>query len=141
MPLNAVPRLGEFNKEKGVLNELYSSTDKARRSLTEFQIGSNAPSVLTSDRVVQPPVITLKTTFNYLTVGDKQLDYCYYWEKKCSGKPAADVFCRVKGYSKAVDYGKDYNAKITYVFGDRRSCQAGVNHSSCWGFTFITCST
>jgi hypothetical protein len=62
------------------------------------------------------------------------LDWCLYWGKDC-GQPAADYYCKKKGFQKAVDYKKEKSIGKTKFLKTGDVC----NNSSCDGFEFIVC--
>jgi hypothetical protein len=71
-------------------------------------------------------------------INQVRLDWCRHWAREC-GKPAAELFCRQMGFSKAVRFSIDSNVGArgvpTVVFGDGRLCKAPY----CSGFRIITC--
>jgi hypothetical protein len=70
----------------------------------------------------------------------EQLDGCLYWADKC-GQPAADQFCKQKGYSSAGNgaWGIESHAKKTRVIMTNKLCETGKNNPNCGAFTFIEC--
>jgi hypothetical protein len=72
-------------------------------------------------------------------IKDVRLDWCRHWARDC-GKPAAELFCRQMGFSKAVRFSidPDIGARgiATVVFGDGKLCRAPY----CSGFRIITCA-
>jgi hypothetical protein len=63
-----------------------------------------------------------------------RLDWCLYWGDEC-GKPAADYFCKTKGYEHARDYPISSGiSEMTYVAGDDKECGPG-----CDSFAAIRC--
>ncbi len=63
-----------------------------------------------------------------------RLDNCLNHGTNCE-KPAADKFCKSKGYTKSSDWNKEY-INPTYTMDDNRICDADY----CVGFKYITCS-
>ena len=60
-------------------------------------------------------------------------DWCLTWATNC-GQPAADDFCRKKGYHHAVHwYKRDFNA--TWVVNSGRRCDG-----RCGGFLYVDCA-
>jgi hypothetical protein len=68
------------------------------------------------------------------TWNGQHIDRCLHWGQDC-GKPAADYFCRTKGFADAQDfrYGP---LRPTLVVGDNKVCDA----EGCGGFTEIHCT-
>jgi hypothetical protein len=62
------------------------------------------------------------------------LDWCLDWGKNC-GKPAADLFCRHRGYRTAVGFGKAAGAGPTKLLKTGELCR----NPSCDGFSYIVC--
>jgi hypothetical protein len=78
-------------------------------------------------------------TFVAPTLKNVRLDWCRNWGRECGG-PAAELFCRAKGFNKATSWSIDPNAGArgipTLVFGDGRLCKA----PECSAFRSIVCS-
>ena len=77
-------------------------------------------------------------TFNNPRISGNRLDWCREWAQNC-GKPAADAFCRVKGYSRAVNFAKAPNvgaSQPTQIITSGQIC----NQAGCDGFSAITCA-
>ena len=72
-------------------------------------------------------------------IKDFRLDWCRNWGVACGG-PAAELFCKEKGFDKATRWSIEPNVGArgipTLVFGDGRLCQ-GPN---CSGFRVIVCA-
>ena len=83
------------------------------------------------------PGFAEEQTFKKPKTGSYRIDWCYKWAKQC-GEPAANKYCKAKGYdsasdfSKAEDIGDDFPTK---VLGTGQIC----DDESCDGFKFITC--
>lgn len=73
-------------------------------------------------------------TFTYPKTGGIALDWCKTWATNC-GKPAADKFCSVKGYSKSISYKKENNVGYTRILQTGQICNA----PGCDSFKFIKC--
>lgn len=73
-------------------------------------------------------------TFKDPKVSGVALDWCKTWATKC-GKPAADKFCRVKGYNKSVAYKKENNVGYTRILQTGQIC----NSPGCDSFKYIRC--
>jgi hypothetical protein len=56
------------------------------------------------------------------TVDGVPLDYCLTWATDC-GQPAADAYCRGRGYGRAVSYRAASDAPPTKTLGDRQECR------------------
>ena len=68
--------------------------------------------------------------------GDR-LDWCLNWGRNC-GKPAADAYCRERGFDTAVDFQKDSNigdSEPTRLITTGAVCDGG----HCDGFRYIKC--
>ncbi|HEY9141594.1 MAG TPA: hypothetical protein VIN93_11915 [Bryobacteraceae bacterium] len=66
-------------------------------------------------------------------INGKMVDRCLNWGENCE-QPAADNFCRQKGFSAAASF--DFaNMRPTLVAGDNKVC----DEDYCQGFTTITC--
>jgi len=61
-----------------------------------------------------------------------RLDWCLHWGRDC-GKPAADAFCQMNGYTEAESW-KLEGGLTTFVLGDGKICKG-----SCDGFSSINC--
>lgn len=66
-------------------------------------------------------------------INGKLVDHCLNWGENCE-QPAADNFCRRKGFSAAAAF-EFANMHPTLVVGDDKVC----NEDMCQGFTSITC--
>lgn len=69
---------------------------------------------------------------------NQPLDWCKFFESQC-GKPAADRFCQLQGYSEAKDYRKRaYTGSAeTICIGNHAECDP--RHHGCDTFRYITC--
>jgi hypothetical protein len=77
-------------------------------------------------------------TFAYPVYDIYRLNYCLRWGSDC-GAPAADAWCRAKGFGGAADFAVDKNIGAvfpTIVLGEERVCAQFV----CDGFAEITCT-
>jgi len=59
-------------------------------------------------------------TFVYPKINNMYVDHCLYWGKQC-GQPAANEFCRIKGYEKAIEHQWRYK-KPTRTLGSGQVC-------------------
>ena len=81
----------------------------------------------------------IRRTFVRPRTGGLRLDWCKYWSVQC-GRPAANTFCRTRGYRyatswrKAVDVGR-FGIR-TRVIGSGQIC----NGNFCDSFRWIRCS-
>ena len=76
-------------------------------------------------------------TFYKPTHGGDRLDLCMNWGQGC-GKPAANAFCKAKGYDKTTGYSVDHNIGLTSptrLIGTGAVCDQGF----CDGFKKVTC--
>jgi hypothetical protein len=69
------------------------------------------------------PASAAEARYNNPKVKGYALDYCQRWGQNC-GKPAADEYCRSKGYRRALRYRVRQNAPPTRVISDGRVCNA-----------------
>ncbi|MGH6854351.1 MAG: hypothetical protein ACREDN_02915 [Aestuariivirga sp.] len=87
------------------------------------------------------PAAAVETSQSFVApvIKDFRLDWCRNWGVGCGG-PAAELFCREKGFDKATRWSIDPNVGArgipTLVFGDGRLCQA----PNCSGFRVIVCA-
>ena len=77
-------------------------------------------------------------TFNVPRHNGYRLDVCRTWGQGC-GQAAADAFCRINGYERAISF--EIDPKIgavspTMTLGDQRVC----DQPQCDGFRWITCT-
>lgn len=78
----------------------------------------------------------LEGTFSRPTYkGLARLDNCYSWGREC-GQRAADTYCRVQGYERAVRFATE-RVRPTRIAVDGKVCDGDF----CVGFATITCST
>ena len=75
-----------------------------------------------------------KRTFYEPCYNGYRLDNCLNFGTNCE-KPAADKFCKEKGFTKATSWKRE-KARPTYIIGDRSLC----DEDFCVGFKYITCS-
>ncbi len=84
-----------------------------------------------------PPPFPVTRTFFAPKIGGVRLDWCRRWAAEC-GRPAADAFCRRRGYRRAVsfsfarDIGRWTNTRI---ISTGQICHGNF----CDGFRRITC--
>ncbi len=72
------------------------------------------------------------------SIGGYRLDWCRRWGQEC-GKPAADAFCRSRGFKEAVAFQEafDIGARTpTKIISSGKIC----SDSFCDGFEFIECA-
>jgi hypothetical protein len=69
------------------------------------------------------PASAAEARYNNPKVKGYALDYCRRWGQDC-GKPAADAYCRSKGYRRALRYRVKQNAPPTRVFSSGKVCNA-----------------
>ena len=80
---------------------------------------------------------TASREFTNPSLGGYRLDWCRSWAAEC-GQPAADAFCRAKGYSRAIGYAPAHDigaSTPTRVFSTGQIC----DQAFCDGFSSITC--
>lgn len=81
--------------------------------------------------------VSAQETFEYPEIDGRRLDLCLVWGGRC-GKPAADAFCRERGFAEAREWKPALDigaATPTLVLSDRRLCDA----PGCDGFASIAC--
>jgi hypothetical protein len=74
-----------------------------------------------------------QATFSNPQINGVVVDHCLNWGTNCD-QPAADQFCRMKGFAGATGY-QTYPHAPTYVIGDRRMCE----NEYCVGFSQVSC--
>jgi hypothetical protein len=72
--------------------------------------------------------------FDYPTVDNIALDWCLTWAADC-GKPAADYFCRLKGYQQSVNFQEAQDVGYTKLPKTGQICSAQY----CDSFAFVDC--
>jgi len=97
-------------------------------SITCTGTGSKAPA---QQAAAQPPGL-----FRAPFVNQALVDHCLHWARDC-GKPAADAFCRLAGFSEADSFERTQPGQRSFVLGDQRVCSA----ATCIGFSRIYCRT
>jgi hypothetical protein len=83
---------------------------------------------------VKPNVIR---RYHKPSVGSHRVDACLNWGTGC-GAPAAEAFCKSKGFARATSFELAYNIGAetpTLVLGDNKVC----NVADCDGFSLIVC--
>jgi hypothetical protein len=74
--------------------------------------------------------------FSAPTLDGIRLDACLTWNTDC-GQPAADAFCRSKGYSHAASYeAPDMAPNKTKIIGSGQLCEGDF----CGSFVYIDCA-
>ncbi len=87
------------------------------------------------------PAVAVEASQSFVApvIKDFRLDWCRNWGAACGG-PAADLFCKEKGFDKATRWSIEPNVGArgipTLVFGDGRLCKA----PNCSGFRVIVCA-
>lgn len=84
--------------------------------------------------VLAAPVSAAEARYANPKVGTYALDYCYTLGANC-GKPAADAFCRSKGYRQALSFLVRENSPPTAVIGGGNIC----THSGCDRIVSLVC--
>ena len=82
-----------------------------------------------------PRTATAQEGFREPRIEGNRLDWCLGWGKEC-GQPAADEFCRFKGYKSALRFEVAHMVGPTKVIGTGEMCSV----PACDGFLYITCS-
>ncbi len=77
---------------------------------------------------------TYRVNFSYPRINGAIVDHCRWFAARC-GRPAANRYCRLRGYRRAV-YWSRYRPGRTWVIGSRRFCHG----PGCVGFSRITCT-
>lgn len=67
-------------------------------------------------------------------VNSYPLDWCREWASNC-GKPAADAFCKSKGFPEANTYSVKYNSPVTRVINGSQLCDL----PNCGRITAVVC--
>jgi hypothetical protein len=72
--------------------------------------------------------------FQRPTVQGVRVDWCLVWGNEC-GKPAADAFCRSRGFARATNFEKIEDVPPTIVIGSNQRC----NDAFCDAIGNVTC--
>ena len=78
---------------------------------------------------------TTRVSFRDPKIEGHALDYCREWGRNC-GKPAADAFCRSRGYLRADSFRVRRGSPPTMTIGDRKLCRA----SHCDRISEVVCA-
>jgi hypothetical protein len=85
-------------------------------------------------------------TSPYLAVGNPLIDNNHYWLDYClvgpgqeCGQPAADAYCRSRGYSVAVAFKEIATTQPTKAIGNGAMCTVTQPWQRCFRFEYITC--
>jgi hypothetical protein len=117
---------------------------KGYRRALAFNVKYDTPPtrIISSNQVCQAPgcdridyvVCEAEAVFTNPIYGQYPLDFCFHWGKNC-GKPAADGFCRSKGYNWSVDFAVRPDFPPTRVIGTGQVC----NQPYCDRIVLVTC--
>ena len=118
--------------------------DKGYRNAQRFHVKKNTPPtrVIGSGRICRDAgcdridwvACAAEISFAQPKIRGYALDLCAQWGKNC-GKPAADAFCRNRGYKTAVDFAVRHNTPPTRVIGGGKICKK----SFCDRIVAVTC--
>jgi hypothetical protein len=73
-------------------------------------------------------------TFSSPRLGGARLDWCLQWSASC-GKPAADAYCRSRGFAGAINFSQARGVGRTRLISG-----GACNGPTCAGFGHITCA-
>ena len=73
-------------------------------------------------------------TFTHPRLGGARLDWCLQWSASC-GKPAADAYCRSRGFAGALNFSREPGVGRTALMSG-----GACNGAACSGFRHITCA-
>jgi len=107
---------------RGVSRSAHRSETRARRNTLRNCIGGGGP---------------VTRTFNNPRINGVRLDWCRRWSQQC-GRPAANAFCRRRGYARAVSHRQAVDIgrwTQTRIITTGQICSANF----CDGFRHITC--
>ena len=96
--------------------------------MTRMLIGAAAFAAMTSAALADV------RTFSNPRIGGGRLDWCLQWSAAC-GKPAADAYCRSRGFAGALNFSKATGVGRTVLISG-----TGCNGATCAGFRHITCA-
>ena len=85
--------------------------------------------------LVSGPVLAAEVHYNNPQYKGYALDYCKKWGAEC-GRPAADAYCRDKGYQKATRFRVKKDAPPTRVISSGRVCTG----ASCDRIAWVACA-
>lgn len=118
--------------------------NKGYRNALSFHVRKNTPPtrVIGNGRIcrdagcdrIDRVVCQAEISFAQPKIRGYALDLCARWGKGC-GKPAADAFCRKRGYKTAVDYAVRRDSPPTRVIGDGKICKGAF----CDRIVAVTC--
>lgn len=79
--------------------------------------------LLTTAFCLSRPASAAEARYNHPKVKGQALDYCKKWGQGC-GRPAADAYCRFKGYRRALRHRVKQNAPPTRIISSGQICNA-----------------
>ncbi|MEZ5449526.1 MAG: hypothetical protein R3E95_14285 [Thiolinea sp.] len=102
------------------------------RFALNYQVKNNSPTTKVinggglcvesyCDRISHVTCVTKSVVINDPKVGGYALDLCREWGANC-GKPAADAYCKSKGYKHASSYAVKHNSPTTKVINGGGLC-------------------
>jgi hypothetical protein len=117
---------------------------KGYRGTVGFHVKQNSPptKVISSGEICSAPgcdridrvSCEADAAFKNPKVNNYALDFCRQWGEAC-GKPAADAFCRSKGYRESVDFAVRHDNPPTRLIGTGQIC----NQLFCDRIVLVTC--
>lgn len=115
--------------EKGVIALKTKRRSETGRNFIFFII-----AMFTAILFLSPPASAAKVRYKNPKIRGYALDLCQKWGKYC-GKPAADSYCRSKGFRRAVNYKVRHNRPPTRVIGTGQICKS----RACDRIVNVTC--
>lgn len=123
-------------------NSVGGRYDCVGKRIGEMQVADDpaAAAAGCDGAVPNAPPPTPAGRFDTPMMGNLPLDHCLQYGTNC-GQPAADAFCRSKGYARATDFGEEIVASTRTASGQLCDISfAPTRGPFCGRFTYVNCS-